>query len=103
MSKRRVFDIEFDEADLEGSVPAGTEEAPAPETRRGPMAAAITENADALAARQQHRLNLPAMLPLPVTRAASWETVPAEADWRHFAGTHESIGVYPTLAGYLST
>ncbi|WP_375227342.1 ParB/RepB/Spo0J family partition protein [Roseobacter sp. S98] len=46
MSKRRVFDIDFDEA----SVPAGTEdEAPA---RRGPMAAAISENAEALSARQ---------------------------------------------------
>lgn len=45
MSKRRVFDIDFDEA----AVPAGTEEAPA---RRGPMAAAISENADALSARQ---------------------------------------------------
>jgi ParB family chromosome partitioning protein len=43
--KRRVFDIDFDDA--EASVPAGT-----PETRRGPMATAITENADALAARQ---------------------------------------------------
>lgn len=45
MSKRRVFDIDFDEA----AVPAGTEEAPA---RRGPMAAAISENAEALSARQ---------------------------------------------------
>ncbi len=43
--KRRVFDIDFE--DVEPSVPAGT-----PETRRGPMAAAIAENADALAARQ---------------------------------------------------
>ncbi len=43
--KRRVFDIDFDKA--ETPVPAGT-----PETRRGPMATAITENADALAARQ---------------------------------------------------
>lgn len=46
MSKRRVFDIDFDDAD----VPAGTEEAA--ETRRGPMAAAISENAAALGARQ---------------------------------------------------
>ncbi|WP_300038273.1 ParB N-terminal domain-containing protein [uncultured Roseobacter sp.] len=46
MSKRRVFDIDFDEA----GVPAGTEEPAA--TRRGPMAAAISENADALNARQ---------------------------------------------------
>lgn len=46
MSKRRVFDIDFDDT----AVPAGTEEAA--ETRRGPMAAAITENAEALGARQ---------------------------------------------------
>jgi ParB family chromosome partitioning protein len=46
MSKRRVFDIEFDAAD----VPAGTD--PVPETRRGPMAAAISENAAALSERQ---------------------------------------------------
>ncbi|WP_300063327.1 ParB N-terminal domain-containing protein [uncultured Roseobacter sp.] len=46
MSKRRVFDIDFDES----AVPAGTEETtPA---RRGPMAAAISENAEALGARQ---------------------------------------------------
>lgn len=45
--KRRVFDIDFD--DQPEDVPAGT----APETRRGPMAAAITENAAALAHRQQ--------------------------------------------------
>ncbi len=44
--KRRVFDIEFDDA--EPTVPAGTQEA-----RRGPMATAISENADALTARQQ--------------------------------------------------
>jgi ParB family chromosome partitioning protein len=51
MSKRRVFDIDFDDT----SVPAGTDPdaPPAPEPRRGPMAAAITENADALLARQQ--------------------------------------------------
>lgn len=48
MSKRRVFDIDFDDT----SVPAGTE-ADVPETRRGPMAAAITENAAALGARQE--------------------------------------------------
>lgn len=49
MSKRRVFDIDFpDEAPgvRSPSVPAGTE------TRRGPMAAAISENADALRERQ---------------------------------------------------
>lgn len=50
MSKRRVFDIDFDDT----SVPAGTDPAPAPpEPRRGPMAAAISENADALNARQK--------------------------------------------------
>ena len=45
--KKRVFDINFDEAEVtpEPSVPAGTE-------RRGPMAAAITENAEALTERQ---------------------------------------------------
>lgn len=46
MSKRRVFDINFDE----DSVPAETE-ADTP-SRRGPMAAAISENAAALGARQ---------------------------------------------------
>ncbi len=47
--KKRVFDINFDDATVEAdtSVPAGTAEA-----RRGPMAAAITENAQALNARQ---------------------------------------------------
>jgi ParB family chromosome partitioning protein len=47
--KKRVFDIDFDdvEAGEDTVVPAGT-----PETRRGPMAAAITENAEALNARQ---------------------------------------------------
>ena len=47
MSKRRVFDIDFDDS----AVPAGTEDAP--EARRGPMAAAISENAAALSERQQ--------------------------------------------------
>ncbi|MDW4499253.1 ParB N-terminal domain-containing protein [Sulfitobacter sp. D35] len=46
MSKRRVFDIDFE--DSEPDVPAGTEA----ERRRGPMAAAISENAEALADRQ---------------------------------------------------
>ena len=49
--KRRVFDIEFDEAVLEPvppAVPAGTEV----EARRGPMATAIGENAAALSERQ---------------------------------------------------
>ncbi|WP_299882347.1 ParB N-terminal domain-containing protein [uncultured Sulfitobacter sp.] len=45
--KKRVFDIDFEDADLTEDVPAGTE------ARRGPMAAAITENAEALSARQQ--------------------------------------------------
>lgn len=46
--KKRVFDIDFESADATpaASVPAGTE------ARRGPMAAAITENAQALNARQ---------------------------------------------------
>ena len=43
--KRRVFDIDFDPALTD--VPAGP-----PETRRGPRAAAITENAEAVSARQ---------------------------------------------------
>ena len=47
MSKRRVFDIDFDDT----AVPTGA--TPAPEVRRGPMAAAISENADALSERQQ--------------------------------------------------
>lgn len=47
MSKRRVFDINFDTDDTD--VPAGTPEA---ETRRGPMASAISENAAALEQRQ---------------------------------------------------
>lgn len=47
MSKRRVFDIDFDVD--ESSVPAGTEG----DGRRGPMAAAISENASALTERQQ--------------------------------------------------
>lgn len=42
--KRRVFDIDFDPT--EADVPAGTLE-----TRRGPMAAAISENAEAVSAR----------------------------------------------------
>ncbi|MGC3940252.1 ParB/RepB/Spo0J family partition protein [Roseobacter sp. EG26] len=46
MSKRRVFDIDFDEA----TVPAGTVNEPP--ARRGPMAAAISENAEALGVRQ---------------------------------------------------
>ncbi|MEP5757878.1 MAG: ParB N-terminal domain-containing protein [Litoreibacter sp.] len=46
--KRRVFDIDFEDTD--GAVPAGTAEKT--DTRRGPMATAITENADALANRQ---------------------------------------------------
>lgn len=50
MSKRRMFDINFPggEDAPTASVPAGTDHAPAPEPRRGPMATAISENADAL-------------------------------------------------------
>lgn len=46
--KKRAFDIDFDDVDVtpEAPVPAGTEQ------RRGPMAAAITENAEALNLRQ---------------------------------------------------
>ena len=54
MSKRRVFDINFPSDTPEPAaapVPAGTDGAPAPETRRGPMATAISENADALRVR----------------------------------------------------
>lgn len=45
--KKRVFDINFDDAETvtKAAVPAGTE-------RRGPMAAAISENAEALTERQ---------------------------------------------------
>lgn len=45
--KKRVFDINFDDVDVapQTDVPAGTE-------RRGPMAAAISENAEALTERQ---------------------------------------------------
>lgn len=48
--KKRVFDIDFDDAEGVGEtpVPAGTSD-----NRRGPMAAAINENAEALNARQQ--------------------------------------------------
>ncbi|SMX51166.1 ParB/RepB/Spo0J family partition protein [Actibacterium lipolyticum] len=48
MSKRRVFDIDFPD---DTPVPAGTS-TPEGETRRGPMASAIVENADALRERQ---------------------------------------------------
>ncbi|WP_045392217.1 ParB N-terminal domain-containing protein [Falsirhodobacter sp. alg1] len=46
--KRRTFDIDFPEP----SVPAGTDVAKDRDVRRGPMATAITENADALRERQ---------------------------------------------------
>lgn len=50
MSKRRVFDIGFpDEAPAEAPVPAGTDST----SRRSPMAAAISENADALRERAE--------------------------------------------------
>lgn len=51
MKKRRVFDIDFPGA--EETVPAGTPSESAPDARRGPMATAITENADALRARSE--------------------------------------------------
>lgn len=46
--KKRVFDINFDDVEIDppADVPAGTE------ARRGPMASAISENAEALASRQ---------------------------------------------------
>lgn len=56
MSRRRMFDIEFP---AEPAVPAGTEaattkaEADSKEQRRGPMATAITENAEALRVRAE--------------------------------------------------
>lgn len=48
MKKRRVFDIDFP---VGASVPVGTAPEDQAETRRGPMATAITENAEALRAR----------------------------------------------------
>lgn len=45
MSKRRIFDIDFPE---EPAVSGGTEPETDPGARRGPMAAAISENAEAL-------------------------------------------------------
>lgn len=48
MKKRRVFDIDFP---TDAPVPAGTPADSQPEARRGPMATAISENADALRAR----------------------------------------------------
>ncbi|MCK8465128.1 ParB N-terminal domain-containing protein [Aliiroseovarius sp. S1339] len=47
MSKRRVFDIDFPEAD-----PPAADPAPVTESRRGPMASAISENSAALEERQ---------------------------------------------------
>jgi len=46
MSKRRMFDIDFPEG-------AAPEPAPSTEARRGPMASAISENADALRVRSE--------------------------------------------------
>ncbi|NRB16297.1 MAG: ParB N-terminal domain-containing protein [Rhodobacteraceae bacterium] len=54
MSKRRVFDINFPSeppAPKAAAVPAGTDLSPVAEPRRGPMATAISENADALRVR----------------------------------------------------
>ncbi len=54
MSKRRMFDIDFpDTPAADVPVPTGTTPDRAAETRRGPMAAAITENADALRQRAE--------------------------------------------------
>ncbi|WP_420343212.1 ParB/RepB/Spo0J family partition protein [Paenirhodobacter sp.] len=50
MSKRRIFDIDLPEE--EGSFPAGKESEPTEPARRSPMAAAITENAEALRERR---------------------------------------------------
>ncbi|UWQ16029.1 ParB N-terminal domain-containing protein (plasmid) [Aliiroseovarius sp. M344] len=49
MSKRRVFDIDFPEADTPAAEPPAE---PAVEHRRGPMASAISENAAALEERK---------------------------------------------------
>ncbi|MFX0543293.1 ParB N-terminal domain-containing protein [Roseovarius sp. S4756] len=51
MSKRKGFDIDFPGG--EDTVPAGTDRPDAPPARRGPMASAITENAEALRTRQE--------------------------------------------------
>ncbi|MDO6481888.1 ParB N-terminal domain-containing protein [Shimia thalassica] len=55
MSKRRIFDIDFpeDPPAPKQAVPGGTAAASEAETRRGPMAAAITENAEALRERAE--------------------------------------------------
>lgn len=64
MSKRRVFDINFPSdpapqaAPAPAPEPAGKETSPAPESRRGPMATAITENAAALKARAATEQNI---------------------------------------------
>lgn len=51
MSKRKGFDIDFPTG--EDPVPAGTPRADAPPARRGPMASAISENAEALRSRHE--------------------------------------------------
>ena len=48
MSKRRVFDIDFPAAEEEDTMPARSDSG-----RKGPMAAAITENADAVRSRAE--------------------------------------------------
>ncbi|MDO5759037.1 MAG: ParB N-terminal domain-containing protein [Rhodobacterales bacterium] len=55
MTKRKVFDIDFPGGEGEKDVPAGTgaRKIDAPPARRGPMASAIAENADALRTRKQ--------------------------------------------------
>ncbi|MBK0328983.1 ParB N-terminal domain-containing protein [Rhodobacteraceae bacterium F11138] len=50
MSKRKGFDIDFPDVE---DVPAGTVDRNASPARRGPMASAISENAEALRSRQQ--------------------------------------------------
>ncbi|MEO9575569.1 MAG: ParB N-terminal domain-containing protein [Tateyamaria sp.] len=52
MSKRRVFDIDFEPEGLTPSPSQDAPEAQAEPTRRGPMAAAISENAAAMSERQ---------------------------------------------------
>lgn len=51
--KRRIFDIDLPEGDDPETFPAGKVEAPAEPKRRGPMAAAITENAGSLREREE--------------------------------------------------
>ncbi|MEO1556136.1 MAG: ParB N-terminal domain-containing protein [Pseudomonadota bacterium] len=52
MSKRRVFDIDFEPEGVTAPPTRDGPDAPAEPTRRGPMAAAISENAAAMSERQ---------------------------------------------------